>query len=58
MTRQELLRKLDVVLEKAERDRAFGSIEIELRGGRPTVLRKTETDRLDGENPHANKTFR
>lgn len=49
MTRQEVLRKLDAILAKAEQERMFGSIEITIRGGRATVISRTETDRLDGE---------
>ena len=47
MTRQELLKKLDALLAKAETERMFGAIEIIIRGGRATVISKTETDRLD-----------
>jgi hypothetical protein len=54
VTRPDLLKKLNDLLEKAERENTFGCIEIELRGGRATVIRKTETDRLDnGEITHA-----
>ncbi len=56
MNRQEVLRKLDALLARAESDRMFGSVEIIIRGGRATVISKTETDRLDqsnGEISHA-----
>jgi hypothetical protein len=63
VTRPELLKKLNDLLEKAEKENTFGCIEIELRGGRATVIRKTETDRLDryednGEKTHARSTYR
>jgi hypothetical protein len=60
----EVLKRLEVLLQNAERDRMFGAIEITLRGGRATVITKTETDRLDqyGDNrgiSHVNKqTYR
>jgi hypothetical protein len=58
MTRPELLKRLDTLLEKAEKETTYGCIEIELRSGRATVIRKTETDRLDGENPRVQKDRR
>lgn len=57
MDRTTLLRKLEAILAKAEQERTFGSIEIELRGGLATVIRKVDTERLDkGETTHAYKT--
>jgi hypothetical protein len=52
MNRAEILKKLDAILENAERDRMFGCVEITIRGGRATVISRTETDRLDqyGDN--------
>ena len=62
MTRQELLKKLDALLAKAETERMFGAIEITIRGGRATVISKTETDRLDqndnGGISHARNYYR
>jgi hypothetical protein len=52
VTKPELLNKLQTLIDDAERTRMFGSIEMEIRDGRPTVIRTTKTDRLDGENPH------
>jgi hypothetical protein len=55
----ELLKKLEAILDDAEHRKMFGAIEIEIRGGRATVIRKTETDRLEhydesnGEKTHA-----
>ena len=63
MTRPEVLKKLDALLADAERNKAFGSIEVTIRSGRATVITKTETDRLDqygdnGEISHAKQTYR
>ena len=59
MTRPDFIRKLTDILDEAERTQMFGSIEIEIRAGRPTVVRTTKTDlleKLDRENSHhANK---
>ena len=58
MNKTVLLKKLECILEEAERTGMFGTLEIDIRGGRPTVIRTTKTDRLDGENPrHAQKTY-
>jgi|HubBroStandDraft_5_1064220.scaffolds.fasta_scaffold784755_1 hypothetical protein len=54
MTKDGLLKKLDNMLSQAEREKAWGQIEIELRDGQPTLLRKASAERLDcrqGENP-------
>jgi hypothetical protein len=64
MSPGEVLKRLEVLLRNAERDKMFGAIEITIRGGRATVITKTETDRLDqyGDNreiSHVNKqTYR
>jgi hypothetical protein len=50
MNRATLIKKLEPILEEAERSRLFGTIEIEYRSGIPTVLRTLKTERL-GENP-------
>jgi hypothetical protein len=62
VNRAEVLRKLDGLLAKAEQDKTFGCLEIELRGGHVSLIRKTETERIerpDGETTHASKqTYR
>jgi len=47
MMKDALLKKLDAMLTSVERERAWGQIEIELKDGEPTLLRKTITERLD-----------
>jgi hypothetical protein len=54
MDKTTLLKKLQVILDDAERTRMFGQIEIDVRDGRAVVLRTTKTDRLDGEYPRSN----
>jgi hypothetical protein len=59
MTEQTPRQKLDALLNDAERTRLFGSIELEIRGGRITVARITKTDRFDtGEKTHEQRTQR
>jgi len=62
MTRPEFMRKMNDILDEAERTEMFGSLEIEIRAGRPTVLRQTKTDRLENLDReitrHANKLQR
>jgi predicted transcriptional regulator len=47
MTRDALLKKLATMLASAEADRMYGQIEIEIKDGEPTLLRKATTERLD-----------
>ncbi len=61
MTRPEVLKKLDSILAKAEQEKTFGCVEVELRGGHVSLIRKTETERIerqDGEITHAKPTYR
>ncbi len=57
MNRAVLLKKLEAVLEEAERSHLFGTLEIEMRDGQATVLRTLKTERL-GDNPHAKPPYR
>jgi hypothetical protein len=56
MTRDALIKKVSAMLDDCAQDRTWGQIEVELRDGQPTLLRKTITERLDsdrGREPHA-----
>jgi hypothetical protein len=46
MDREKLIRKLDGMLDEADRDQMWGNIEIQIQNGIPTVLRKLTTERL------------
>jgi len=48
MDKTTLLKKLDAMLDEAEQAQLFGSIEIQFAGGKPTILRKNSTTKLDG----------
>ena len=62
MNRTEVLKKLDGILAKAEQDKTFGCIEMDLRAGHVVILRKTETERFEDstrETTHARQqTYR
>jgi hypothetical protein len=62
VNRAEALKKLDALLAKADQDRTYGSIEMELRAGQVVILRKTETERFEDptkrEPTHVNKNYR
>jgi hypothetical protein len=55
--RAALIKKLEAMLDDAERTQAFGSIEIELRNGKPLLVRtiKTELIQCQGNKAHDNK---
>lgn len=50
MTRTALLKKLDTIMADAERSRMWGQLEIEIRDGEATLLRKSTTEKLSMEN--------
>jgi hypothetical protein len=50
MTRNALLKKLDAIMADAERNRMWGQLEIEIRDGEATLLRKSTTEKLSMEN--------
>lgn len=57
MTKPQLLKKLEAILDQWERDRAFGTIEIGIRAGRAGHMSITRTEKLDTvENTHADQT--
>jgi len=52
MTNPELLKRLEAILTEAVSARTYGTIEIVLRDGRPSVLHVLKTERLEqGDNP-------
>jgi hypothetical protein len=59
MTEETPRQKLEPIWNDAERNRLFGSIELEIRGGRITVVRVTKADRFDaGEKTHEQRLYR
>ncbi len=55
MDKQTLLRKLEAMLDEAERARTYGLVEIQFSDGVPALLRKSTTAKLQstGENTRA-----
>lgn len=47
MTKAELLKELDTVLDEIDQGKVFGSIEIDFRCGHPVCLRVTKTKRFE-----------
>ena len=58
MTKTALLKKLETVMTEAERSRMYGHIEIEIRNGEATFLRKLTTERLGMEKISDDETHR
>ena len=53
MSRNDLIRKLEGILTEMDSRREYGSIEIQVQEGRPTLLKQTKHEKLNGtrENP-------
>lgn len=60
MNRAELFQKLGALLDDAERDRTFGTVEFELRDGKIVLLRTIKTEKIEdrGNNSHAKPSYR
>ena len=61
MTRLELFQKLGTLLDAAEQDRMFGTVEFEIRDGKIVLLRTVKTEKIEdrGNNTHAKQqTYR
>jgi hypothetical protein len=60
MTKDALLKKIEVAVDEAMRQRLYGNIDIEFRAGVPIILRSAKTEKLDdeGNNRRDSKTYR
>ena len=60
MTKPELLKRLDAMIDQMKQERAFGQIAIAFRDGEPDFIRKETTEKLNGVqgNTHAKQTYR
>jgi hypothetical protein len=47
MDREKLIRKLDGMLDEADKARMWGTLEIEIRDGVPVIIRKSSTEKLE-----------
>jgi hypothetical protein len=50
VTKTALLKKIETILDELERTRAWGTIEIEVREGQPTFIRRTLAEKIAQEN--------
>lgn len=61
MTKQELMKKLEVIADEFQRNRSWGSLEVEFKDGEPNYVRKTFSESVK-EDAHAqtraNRTYR
>jgi hypothetical protein len=60
MTRPELFSKLGTILDTAERDQSFGTVELEIRGGKIVLLRTIKTEKIEdsGHDTHVDQKHR
>jgi hypothetical protein len=60
MTRPELFQKLGALLDEAERDKTYGTVEFELRDGKIVLLRTIKTEKIEdrGNTSHARPNYR
>lgn len=59
MTRPELLKRLDVLIEQMRQDRSFGQVTIAFRDGEPDLIRKETTEKIGAQgNSHAKPSYR
>jgi hypothetical protein len=50
MTRDDLVNKLEAVIDDAFRQKLYGDIHIEFRAGKPMFLNVNKQEKLDTEN--------
>jgi hypothetical protein len=60
VTKPELLKRLEALVDQMKADRSFGQISIAFRDGEPDYLRKETTEKLNGVQgtTHAKPTYR
>lgn len=59
VTRQELLKRLDVLIDQMKQDRAYGQIAIAFRDGEADYIRKETTEKLGAQGTtHAKNSYR
>ena len=57
MIKSELLKKIEAIIDGAEREHSFGTVEIEIKNGQVVLLRTIKTEKIEsrGEDRHANQ---
>ena len=58
MTKQELMKKVEAILDDAEQNRAYTVIELEIRDGKPILVRTVKTEKVEyrGNESHVKQT--
>jgi hypothetical protein len=46
MNRPDLLKKIESILDAMERERAWGTVEVEVRDGTPNMIRHARNEKL------------
>ncbi len=57
MDKPALLQKLGTLLDEADRTRQWGNIDIEIRDGKPVVIRRSYTDKLTEDDNRGQRNF-
>lgn len=47
MNRPELFQKLESLLEEAQQSKGYGTVEVEIREGKPVLLRTIKTEKIE-----------
>lgn len=58
MTKPDLMKKLEAIVEEFARNRSWGSVEIGFSDGAPTLLRVETTQKLAQESNRATNGYR
>ncbi len=58
MTKQALLKRIEIILDELERTRAWGTIEVEVREGQPNMIRRSINEKIAQENTREQSTYR
>ncbi len=59
MSKMQILRKLETILDEMEHAKTWGTVELEIRDGAPVLIRKITTEKIEGEGKsHANRFSR
>jgi hypothetical protein len=53
MKKADLIKELTALIDQYERNRTWGTVEVSFNNGVPVVLKKIETQRLEGDTRNA-----
>jgi hypothetical protein len=59
MTKTELIKRLEGLIEQMRQERSFGQVTIAFRDGEPDLIRKETTEKIGAQgNSHAKTSYR